>query len=163
MADEAILDSLREVEFFHDFADEDLKQLAAFSRIAEYPAHANIFEESDTAEEIFVIISGEVSLVICTPSTGCRQLMVAKNGDLIGWSPLVERRRLYDTAHTLARTKAIVINGQQILAFCQEHPKFGFEFMRRTCRVLADRLSATRLQLLDISGGRLPEVVLESD
>jgi hypothetical protein len=35
--------------------------------------------------------------------------------------------------------------------------------MHRAAQVLAQRLGATRLQLLDMTGQRLPEVVLESD
>ena len=163
MVPEAILDELRGIDFFRGLEDTYLEQLAEISRYVEFPARAEIFRESDVAKEMYVIISGQVSLVTCTPKTGCRQLMVVGDGDLIGWSPLVERQRLFDTAHTAQPTKAIAIDGHKILEICEKNPQFGFEFMRRVAKVLAERLSATRLQILDICGVRLPEVQIESD
>ena len=60
-------------------------------------------------------------------------------------------------------TTAIAINGQEVLKLCKDDPEFGFEFMHRAARVLAERLAATRLQLLEMGGVRLPEVAIESD
>ena len=45
----------------------------------------------------------------------------------------------------------------------RDNPEFGFEFMHRVAMALAQRLSATRLQLLDMSGFQLPDVQIESD
>ena len=163
MNEQEILESLRTVEFFHDIDEEHLKRVSAISRFVEFTAQQDIFHEDELAKDVYAIISGKVSLVICTPEAGCRQLMVAADGDLIGWSPVVGRHRLSDTAHTLAPTKAIAIDGPGILALSEQHPEFGFEFMKRVAQVLAERLSATRMQILDICGVRLPEVVLESD
>lgn len=163
MSEQTITEALRGVAFFHDIADEHLERVAAISRLAEYPANTDIFREYEEAKDAYAIVSGSVSLVICTRSVGCRQLMEATTGDLIGWSPLVERPRLSDTARTLAPTKAVVIDGHRLLELCEEDHHFGFEFMRRTAKLMAERLSATRLQLLDLGGGHLPAVALESD
>ena len=104
-----------------------------------------------------------VSLVICAPGVGCRQLMRVGKGELVGWSPLVGQSRLSDTARTLSPTEAIAIDGQQILDLCTEHPEFGFAFMHRAAQTLASRLAATRLQLLTMSGIQLPEVQIDTD
>lgn len=163
MSEQSVLESLRNVQFFHDIGDDHLERVAAISRPVEYPAHVEIFQENDLAEDVFAIVSGRVSLMICNPKVGCRQLMEATGGDLIGWSPLVERPRLSDTARTIEPTKAIAIDGERVLKLCREDPELGFEFMWRAAKVLAERLSATRMQLLDISGVHLPLVAVESD
>lgn len=163
MSDPTILERLRNIEFFQGIADEDLEQLAKIARHVEFPSQHDIFREHDTAKEVYVITSGEVSLVICEPGVGCRQLMQVGAGGLVGWSPLVGRHRLSDTAHTLEPTEAIAINGEEVLALCRADPPFGFEFMHRTAIALAERLSATRLQLMKISGFQLPNVQIESD
>jgi CRP-like cAMP-binding protein len=86
-------------------------------------------------------------------------------GDLVGWSALLGRTRLSDTACTLSPVKAIVFDGQALSAFCAEHPATGYQFMRQATQALALRLSGTRLQLLEMCGSRLPlvGVRLESD
>ena len=58
---------------------------------------------------------------------------------------------------------AVAGNGKAALKLCAEDPEFGFEFMRRAAQVLAERLAATRMQLLEMGGVRLPEVAIESD
>jgi len=163
MSDTTIVESLRGVDFFHDIADEYLVKLAEIARPVEYPAHSEMFHEHDRAKDMYVIISGKVSLAICGPNVGCRQLMQVGAGELVGWSPLVGRPRLSDTAHTLKPTKALAIDGEQALALCREDPRFGFEFMHRVAIALAQRLSATRLKLLELSGLQLPDVQIESD
>ena len=46
----------------------------------------------------------------------------------------------------------------QIVTMCEHDPRFGYVFMRRAALALAKRLSATRMQLLDVFGGQMPSV-----
>jgi CRP/FNR family transcriptional regulator, cyclic AMP receptor protein len=154
---------LRGVEFFHDIADEYLQRVAGISKVVEFPGRHEIFREHEPAKEVYIVVSGRVSLVICAPPHGCRQLVEVGEGELIGWSPLVGRQRLSDTAWTLTPTKTVEMNGERILELCAEDPRFGFEFMRRAAQTLASRLSATRIQLLKMSGALLPQAPIESD
>jgi CRP-like cAMP-binding protein len=154
---------LRGAEFFEGFADEQVRRVAAISDYVEFPAHHTIFHEDERAKEVYVIVSGRVSLVFCAPRVGCRQLMEVGRGELIGWSPLVGRSRLSDSAQTLTPTAAVAMNGERILALCDENPRFGFAFMHRAAQTLASRLNATREQLFKLNGTLLPEVQLESD
>ena len=138
MAD--IKDTLRGIEFFHDIDSQHLERVAAISKIVEFPAHFDIFREHDRADHVYFIVSGRVSLAVCAPRVGCRQLVEVGKGELIGWSPLVGRARLSDSARTLAVTKAIALDGNRILELCEKNPAFGFEFMRRAAQTLASRL-----------------------
>jgi CRP/FNR family transcriptional regulator, cyclic AMP receptor protein len=158
-----IVSALRGIEFFQDIADEHLNRVATISQIVKFPARYDIFREHESAKDVYFIISGRVALVICAPPFGCRQLMEVTAGELIGWSPLVGRSRLSDTAQTLIPTEVIAVDGQRILALCAEDTQFGFEFMRRAAQTLASRLNATRLQLMKTSGHLFPQVQIESD
>jgi CRP/FNR family transcriptional regulator, cyclic AMP receptor protein len=163
MSDQTILDALRGVAFFHDLADAQLERLAEIARLVEFPADSEMFHEYDTAKDVYVILSGKVSLVIFTPKFGWRQLAELGAGELIGWSPLVGREHLFDTAKALVPTKALAIDGEKLLALCKADPTFGCEFMHRAAKVLAQRLGATHSQLREITGFDLPSVPLESD
>jgi CRP-like cAMP-binding protein len=151
------------MEFFRGTPDKYLEQLADLARPVEFPKNTTIFQEHDEAKDVYLIVRGEVSLVICTPKLACRQITLARDGELIGWSPLLGRPRLSDTAHTLTRVEAIAFDGSRLLKLCADNPPLGFELMQRAAQVLAERLNATRLQLLDACGVRLPEVAIESD
>jgi CRP-like cAMP-binding protein len=143
--------------------DEDhLQALAKMCQLAAYPNQTKIFEEFDRAKEVYFIVDGQISLAICD-SSGCRQISLVKKGDLMGWSPLIGRARLFDTARTASKVRALVFDGEELVAYCESNPKFGYEFMRRAAIVLGERLSDARVQMLKLSGVQLPEFCIESD
>lgn len=160
---EEITAALKDLEFFQDIGPEHLDQLAGQARIVDIAADQEIFHEQDTARDVFVIVSGQVSLIISLPKLGRRKLMDLGAGELIGLSPLVGRSRLWDTAIAASPTRAIAFNGARTLELCRNDPEFGFEFMHRVSRVMARRLGASREQFLEFCGYRLPEIQLESD
>jgi hypothetical protein len=49
-------------------------------------------------------------------------------------------------------TRAVSLDGVCLRGKCDEDPRLGYELMRRFARIIMDRLSATRLRLLDIYG-----------
>ena len=157
------VDLLRGVEVFRGASDDDLRNLVAMAREAEFPKGETIFREYDEAKEVYAIVSGSVALSLCHLKQNCRQIATVADGGLLGWSPLLGRMRLSDTAYTLSPVKAFVFDGAELMNYCEANPKFGFAFMRQAASVLAERLSATRLQLFDVHHMNLPEATLESD
>jgi CRP-like cAMP-binding protein len=158
MTDENVLNALRNVSFLDGFAQEHLEKLAESARLVEFPEGKTIFREGEPASRIYLIVAGEVSLEICAPGVGCRRVHTVRNGELLGWSPVLEQTRLTATARTLTATRAIELNGAQVLALCEHDPCFGYEFMRRTARALERRLDTTRMQLVDAFGAEMPTV-----
>jgi CRP-like cAMP-binding protein len=162
MATDETAKLLSEHEFFQGVDQNYLDQLQGMCRVTEYPTGTKIFEEFERAKDVYFILDGQISLAICDAS-GCRQITVIGKGDLLGWSPLIGRSRLFDTARTATKVRVLVFDGKELVDFCEKNTVFGFEFMRRAARVLADRLSAARVQLLELSGVHFPEFPLESD
>jgi len=158
-----VMNTLRSSSFFNDLPEEQLEQLVSVSRSVEYRAREEIFQEHAKAKDVILIVSGKVALLICNAGLGCRQIMEVNAGDLIGWSPLLDRPRLSDTARTVTDVQAIAFDGAKLLKLCDDNPQFGYQFMRRTANVLAERLNAVRWQLVDLHGTNLPKVALESD
>jgi CRP-like cAMP-binding protein len=163
MASHSKLEKLRSSAFFQEFPPEYFEQLVDIGREIELPARTTVFKEYDRAKDVYVILSGEISLAICDKEDSCRLIGTLRQGDLMGWSALVGRARLYDTARTVTDVTALALDAEKLMEFCAANPKFGFKFMHRIACVLAERLSGTRLQLLELSGVHLPKFQLESD
>lgn len=163
MSERTTVETLKKIAFFQDFPEKHLKTLVGISREETHPARVTIFHENDPAKDVHVIVSGKVSLAICAAKLGCRQIMEVNDGELFGWSPLLGRPRLSDTATTVTETKVVDFDGSELLELCEKDTEFGYYFMRHLTVVLADRLRATRRQLFDIGGRHLPEVVAYTD
>ena len=163
MTTESKLEKLRSSTFFQEFPPEYFEQLVGFGQEIDIPAGTTVFKEFDRAKDLYVILSGEINLAISDKEDSCRLIGTVRQGDLMGWSPLVGRPRNYDTARTVTDVTALRLDAQKLMEFCSANPDFGFKFMHRIACVLAERLSGTRLQLLEMSGVHLPKVQLESD
>ena len=150
------LEQLRGLRVIDGLDDQHMSQLADIADFIDLPADTLIFRQGDPAEDVYLIVDGSVSLEVCSRGRGCRRILTIGEGELLGWSPVLEQARLTATARTLSATRAIKINGRQILTVCEHDSRFGYEFMKRAALALAKRLSATRLQLLDVFGEEMP-------
>lgn len=165
MAESSTMERVTGSRFFENLSPDLYAGLEAICREVDIPARTTIFEEYDRAKDVYVVLSGEVSLVICEKEDSCRQIAVVGKDDILGWSPLLDRTRLFDTAVSLTPVKALVFDGKALLDFCEANPSFGFQFMRKAAAALATRLSGTRIQLLQMCGNHFPafDVQMESD
>ena len=156
MTEPSVTDTLRGIQFLRELSDELLDQLAAMARVAQYAPETVIFRQGEAASTLHLIISGNVSLEICAPGVGCKRILTIGPGELLGRSPVLEQGTLTATARTISEVRTVSFSGPQILAICEQNPRFGYEFMKRAALALAKRLSATRLQLLDVFGTQMP-------
>jgi CRP-like cAMP-binding protein len=153
-----VLDALRGMGVLEGIGEAQLIKLASIAECTEFPKGAMIFREGDPATDVYLVAEGSVSLEICAPSVGCRRILTVGDGELLGWSPALEQAKLTATARAQTPIRAVKINGRQLLTLCEHDPRFGYEFMRRAALALAKRLSATRLQLVNVYGEEMPKV-----
>ncbi|MEQ8785197.1 MAG: cyclic nucleotide-binding domain-containing protein [Pirellulaceae bacterium] len=163
MTDSIALKSLHDIAFFGDLSDAHIAKLADISREVEFARGDTVYREGHVGSDIFVVVSGALSVVICTASAGCRHISTAGPGELVGWSPVLRRPLVTARVQALEPTKTIAIDAQRLNRFCEEDAEFGYQLMRRIAEVLADRLSGTRLQLMDACGQHLPKYVGDTD
>jgi CRP-like cAMP-binding protein len=150
------LELLSGISFFRGISEEHLRQVAEIAALVNFAQGTVIFREGEPASKLFLIVSGNVALELCAPGVGCRRILTVSEGELLGWSPVLEQSCLTATARALTNTLAVEISGGQILTMCEHNPRFGYEFMRRAALALAKRLTATRMQLLDVYGEAMP-------
>jgi CRP-like cAMP-binding protein len=151
-------DLLRTMRFLDELSDAERSQLARVARLEEFPANKVIFREAQRAGKIFLIVEGTVGLEICVPEHGARRVQTLVAGELLGWSPLLGPYAMTATARAITPTEVVAFDTTELLGLFHDNPGLGFNFMRRTATALAQRLSATRLRLLDAYRNELPVV-----
>ncbi len=156
MSKQLVVDSLRTVHFLHDIADEFLEQIAEMSELVSIESGQTLFREGQPPEYVYLVVSGSVSMEICAAGVGCKSILTVGAGEILGWSTLLEQSQLTATARAVEATRVVRIPGGLLVNLCRRNPKFGYEVMRRTALALAKRLTATRLQLLDVYGSEMP-------
>ena len=145
---ESILNMLRHHPFVAEFEPRHVERLADLAKEVRFERDQILFREGDDASEFYLIVNGLIALEIAAPGHTFRvQTLFA--GDELGWSALLMGRGKHFQARTLDRVDALGFEGSELLAACEEDTLFGYTLMRRLLAVVAERLQATRLQLLD--------------
>ncbi len=156
MSQAALLQALRESRFFEEATEGELEQIASVARVENYEPGSVLFRSGERLSRIFVIHEGAVSLELAVASYGSKRLHTVGRGELLGWSPLLSHGPMTATARAMTPTQVIAMDAGQVLALCHHDTRLGFALMRRVAMALAQRLDATRLQLLDIFLYELP-------
>ena len=141
--------TLRSLDFLRDLKDEHIRNLMSIAEVVDFPAGTLIFSECDPAVHCYLILDGSVLLEICGPDE-CTKILTMGSGELLGWSPLLGAPRLTATARCQEPTQAVELIGTDVLKLCEADHDFGYELMKCVARTLSGRLTATRLQLLDL-------------
>ena len=147
-------EELGEVPALASLTPDHRATLAGCARNCGFEAGERIMREGEPADAFYVIRHGAVALETVVPQRGPVVVQTLHDGELLGWSWLVPPYRTAFDAHSLGSTRAIVFDGACLRGKCETDHELGYQLMRRFAAVLVDRLQASRLQLLDVYGGR---------
>ncbi len=147
-----IAELLREHTFFTGLSPHYIELIAGCGHNQRFAANQHLAKEGNAADYFFVIQQGKVAIETHVPQRGSVTLQTLKAGDVAGWSWIFPPYRWVFDAKATEPTLAIVLDGKCLRQKCEETPQLGYDLMKRFARIMAQRLQATRLQLLDVYG-----------
>jgi CRP-like cAMP-binding protein len=138
--------------FFRGLAPGDIQFLTGCAKNARFEAGQVIFREGEDADQFYLIRDGRVALEVFTPGRGSAPILTLGTGDVLGWSWLVPPYKWRFDARAIETTRAFALDGKCLREKCDQDPRLGYELLKRVAAVMAERLHATRLQMLDVYG-----------
>lgn len=127
-----------------------LDDLVPHTSVWEYGAGAPIAREGDPAEEFFLVIEGKVALEISTQDRPRLTVLTVGPGQVFGWSWLVPPYRWRLEARCVKPTRTLSISAGGLRRAFDAHPTEAYHFLLRLVPVVAERLDATQIQVLDV-------------
>ena len=143
---------LKEHDFFKGLSDEHMALLTGCARLERFDAGEMLFRQGDPAEYFFLIRYGMVAIEIQAPFGGAITIATLSDGDVLGWSWLMEPYICRFDARAVLLTRAFLMDGTCLRRKCEEDPVLGYHLLKRFSQVVAERLEAARIQLLDVYG-----------
>lgn len=140
--------------FFDGFAPEYAGLLAGCARNHAFHAGDYLIREGNPADSFFLIRQGKVALEIAAPGKQPVVIATLGEGEIVGASWLVPPYRTMFDARAMEPTRAIGIDAKCLRGKCEDDHHLGYEMMKRFLPIIAKRLQATRLQILDVYGKR---------
>jgi CRP-like cAMP-binding protein len=136
--------------FFRDFSHEHLELLSGCASQQRVDEGDFLFREGEVAKAFYVVRHGSMAVTAVTPHQGLVTIQTLGEGDILGWSWLVKPYRWHFGARALEPSVVVGLDASCVRGKCDQDPKFGYEVMRRFAQVMASRLEATHLQLMNV-------------
>lgn len=138
--------------FFAGLNQAELKSLSIIANEVSFQRRDFIFRENCPAHTLYLLVDGWVDIVINTDAQGTRQELVTtlSPGDVFGWSAVVEPYLYTASAVCASPIRAIGFKGTDLLALFEIDPRLCCLIVNKICRVVANRLRATRLQMVSL-------------
>ncbi|MGW8378331.1 cyclic nucleotide-binding domain-containing protein [Streptomyces sp. ODS28] len=128
------------------------QQLMRAAREVTFPAGTRIFAESHRAQRFWVLRSGTVALDSHVPGRRAPVVETLSHGDLLGWSWLFPPYTWHLGARAVTEVRAYEFDATVVRALMREDPGLDAAVTRYVAEVVAQRLKATRMRLLDLYG-----------
>lgn len=138
--------------FFLGMQPRHLDAIATMASWADHPAHSWIASTGDAADRFHAIVSGRVGIEITTPGRAPLIVATVHPGDVVGWSWFIDGQPWQFDVVALDDVRTVAIDVARLLDACDGDDELHSELSGRVLNVVASRLSATRMQLVDIYG-----------
>jgi CRP-like cAMP-binding protein len=147
----------KEFSFFKGFGEEELERLTAVAVEESYDAGTQMYKNGDPARALFMIEEGKVVMVMDSymgPHKPTMQVTVdvVTKGESMGWSALVDPFIYTLGALCIDRTRLIALDAARLRKLMEEDCALGFRMMKATAKVIANRLTHTRIILVGERG-----------
>ena len=150
MDSENLVVLLKQLNFSAGLPDNVLTKLAAIATLCHHPAGAILFREGCDHNRLLIITKGRIALDMRVPGRDEVRILSLGAGDVVAWSALIGNGCMTTSAVALEDTQVVSIEARDLLSLCEADHTLGYFMMRRIGHALANRLVATRLQLLDL-------------
>lgn len=156
-----VTETLRAVPLFAHLADDELRHVAAAVRERSYPKQSIIVFEDDPGDALYVMVAGQVKVVLIGEDGREVILSVLGAGDFFGEMALIDDQPR--SAHVIAMEDArlLVLRREDFQRALEETPRIALGLLRALSgrlRRADDKIGA--LVLLDVLG-RVARVLLE--
>ncbi|HDQ03405.1 MAG TPA: cyclic nucleotide-binding domain-containing protein [Deltaproteobacteria bacterium] len=149
--------SLKDFPFFKDFSDDQLSKLAAIANEENYDAETLLYQAGDVARSLYIVKTGKVALFMSTgmghnkPPMQVTVDMITKS-ETMGWSAVVEPFVYTLGARCLDNTNFLAFDAFQLRKLMEEDCGLGYKIMQAVAKVIATRLTHTRIILVGERG-----------
>jgi len=150
MATRSVAETLDATWFAGDLPAAARERLAALGRLVEIPEGASVVREGTICDSLGVVGSGRMALRLALPGGQERTILTVEAGDVFGWSAVLPQPIATATGVAVLPTIVVLFDAGRLRAALATDRELAAAIYERLFASVVRRLSATRLQLLDL-------------
>ena len=138
--------------FFHDMSETARGLIVGCAGNRVFHDGEHILREGEPADWFYLIRHGVVAIEVHVPTRKPLVIETLQDGEVLGWSWLVPPYRVSFDARAVGLVRTLSIDGKCLRNKCEQECALGYEFYKHFLPVVVARLTAARLQMMDIYG-----------
>ena len=149
-----LVNFLKQSDIFYQFTPTQLELVANLCQEVVFDAGQTIFPENSSSKELYVIVQGEVDILINRNITGSlsnkNETVVARlrRGQSFGEVALVDEGLRSASARAVQKdTRLLIIPRDKIIMLCETYPQLGYRLMYNLAADLAMKIRNTDLRI----------------
>lgn len=152
---------LRRYTFFALFDEAQRKAIAQITDEMHCPAGATFFEEGESADALYLLLTGSVDLYFNVLTELHKELHIGEvnPGEPFAISALIPPHILQHSARAGKTCHVLKLNARALRALCDKDATLGYILMRHITQAAMERLHFTRIQLA-ATQVRMPEMAM---
>ena len=147
--DESIISK---IPLFEGMSPEEQEELRAMMTQTTLRRGETLFNEGDSGDRLYVLLSGKIKLGHASPDGRENLLAVLGPGEIVGELTLFDPGPRSTTATAVAPTDLLSLEHTQLMSFIETHPALAKDMLR----ALAQRLRRTNVALADLVFSDVP-------
>ncbi|OIK03682.1 Crp/Fnr family transcriptional regulator [Streptomyces monashensis] len=126
------------------------ERLMHLAREVSFATGTRLFEEGRRADRFWIVRTGTVALDLRVPGRRAAVIETLGHGELVGWSWHFRPRLWHLGAEATSPVRAWEFDAEAVRTLCAEDSEFGRAIAVWIGQVVAQRLHASRVRLLDL-------------
>lgn len=144
---------LRQVPLFAHLTDPELRRIGEVARTRAFPKQSVILFESDPGDALYVVLGGEVKVVLTGEDGKEVILSILKDGEFFGEMSLIDDRPRSANVVATVDSMLLVLRREDFQACLEENPRIAFGLLRElSLRLRQADEKIGGLVLLDVNG-----------
>ncbi len=137
---------ISETELFKGINFKDMQEIARICCEERYAKNTIIFKQNELAKCLYILEEGCVDLIV--QNGGTLTYKLTQEGEIFGWSSMVENGRYTASVVCATDLKVIKIEKEKIDQIFRLYPEVGLKIIGRLAAVFSKRLSKAYQNLL---------------
>jgi diguanylate cyclase (GGDEF)-like protein len=135
-----IAENIKAIDIFSDLNNDEALMLFSRMKSRTFDAGESLFKEGDSGDQLYIIVSGRVSITVNLPDGKELILSEISGGNFFGEMSIIERAPRSATCRTLEKTECLSLHADDFNALIEEYPATASSIMNRMLAITAQRL-----------------------
>jgi CRP-like cAMP-binding protein len=136
--------------FFATMTEQQVAALQPGAQRFEAQPNTLLIREGSPADSFYLIEAGRIAIELPLPGRAPNRLQVVGPNESVGWSWLIPPYQWEFDARVIDPTSGVRFDAAWLRGQCDSDPALGVAVLKKVLRMVAFRLTATRLQLVDL-------------